>query len=213
MKNYRATRVMYLVVLMATTGAFVLLLTTTLQARQRSPIEVFNRERAREREEAERRRTLDRIRDDVRKPPVTDERRRSALVTQIKEDFHLIQVISNEMIRLTFTDRPLVYESLSEKAAEIKKRAARLRAVLRFTPPKDEKLLPKNPEAVDGEQLKSSLLMLRHSISSFVTNPLFQNLGSIDIELSEKASRDLREIIDLSNNIRQTAKRLDKTSR
>jgi hypothetical protein len=198
---------------MATTGVLLLVLTPALQAQQPSPIDVFNANRAREREEAERRMEMDRVMESTRRPAISTQRQSPALIMQIKEDFNLIQLTYNEMVRLAFTDRGLDYESLSEKAGDIMKRATRFRANINFSQLKDEKKIQKNPNAVDGEQLKASLLMLKHSISSFVNNPLFQNLGSIDIALSDKASRDLRDIIELSDSIKKTAKRLGKAPR
>jgi ABC-type oligopeptide transport system substrate-binding subunit len=197
----------------ATTGVLLLALTPAVQAQQRSPIDIFNENRAREREEAERRREMDRVMENNRRPTITDQRQRSALILQIKEDFNIIQLTYNEMVRLASTDRGLDYESFSEKAADIMKRATRFRANINVSQLKDEKKIQKNQNAVDGEQLKASLLMLGHSISRFVNNPLFQNLGAIDIKLSDKASRDLRDIIELSGSIRKTAKRLNKAHR
>jgi hypothetical protein len=210
MKTYRPDRPLSLVLLVATTGILLLALTPTLQAQQRSPIEIFNENRAREHEEAERRRELDRVMESNRRPAIPDQRQRSALIMQIKEDFNVIQLTYNEMVRLFSTDRGLDYESFSEKAADIMKRATRFRANINVSQLKDEKKIQKNQNAGDGEQLKVSLLMLGHSISRFVNNPLFQNLGAIDIKLSDKASRDLRDIIELSGSIRKTAKRLNK---
>ena len=79
------------------------------------------------------------------------------------------------MIRLAFTDRAPDYESLSEKAANVKRRAARLKDSIRFYELKDEKKTQNYQEAGDIKQLKASLLMLRQLINRFVNNPLFQN--------------------------------------
>jgi hypothetical protein len=210
MKIYLRERSLSLVVLMATTGVLLLVLTPALQAQQRSPIEVYNENRARARDEAERARDLDRVIETRRRPAIAAQRPSPALMMQIKEDFNVIQLAYNEMVRLASTDQGLNYKSLSEKAAEITKRATRFRDNINLSQLKDEKKIQKNQNAEDGEQLKASLLMLRDSISRFVNNPLFQNLGAIDVKLSDKASRDLRDIIELSDNIRKTAKRLDK---
>jgi hypothetical protein len=210
MKTYLRERSLSLVVLMATTGVLLLVLTPALQAQQRSPIEVYNENRARARDEAERARDLDRVIEARRRPAIAAQRPSPALMMQIKEDFNVIQLAYNEMVRLASTDQGLNYKSLSEKAGEITKRATRFRDNINLSQLKDEKKIQKNQNAEDGEQLKASLLMLRDSISRFVNNPLFKNLGAIDVKLSDKASRDLRDIIELSDNIRKNAKRLDK---
>ena len=88
MKVYRAKRVMSLVALTATTCAFVLVLTAPAQAQRGNPIDIYNAERARQREEDEHRRRLEHIKDEgFKKPAVTDPRLRAALMMQIKEDF------------------------------------------------------------------------------------------------------------------------------
>lgn len=211
MKAYRAKRAMSLVALIATMGLFVLALTTTTQAQQRNPIDVFNAERARQREEEEHRRRFEHIKDEgFKKPAVVDPRLKQALLAQIKEDFGLIQVLNNEMIRVAFADQ-LDYEILAAKASDLKRRAARLRDSIRFYELKDEKKSQTYQDAVNTTQLKQSLLTLRRLINRFVNSPLFQKPGVIDVQQSVQTSRDLRDIIELSDIIKRSAKKLDKT--
>ena len=54
-------------------------------------------------------------------------------------------------------------------------------------------------------------MTLHDLIVSFVTNPLFKNLGLVDAKLVTKASGDLRDIIQLSENIKKVAETLNKT--
>lgn len=186
---------------------------TAYAQRGPSPVDVFNANRERERREDEYRRSLDHIKEGDRKPPVTDPRRKQALVEQIKEDFNLIQVLNNEMIRAAFSDQALNFETLSDKAADIKKRATRLKATIRLPPPKEEKKSLEDQERDGLEQLKASLLLLRKSIGGFVNNPFFQHPGVVDVQQSAQASRDLQVIIELSDAIRKSAKKLDKGSK
>lgn len=192
----------------------ILLCVSTAYAQQRgSPIDIFNARRERDRQENEYRRTLEHMKEGDRKPPVTDPRQKLTLVAQIKEDFNLIQVLNNEMIRAAFSEQAIDFESLSDKAADIKKRATRLKATIKLPPPKDEKKSLEDQERNGPEQLKAALLLLRKSIGGFVNNPFFQHPGVVDVQLSAQASRDLQDIIELSDAIRKNAKRLDKGSK
>lgn len=211
MKAYRAKRAMSLVAVMATTGLFVLALATETQA-QRNPVDVFNAERARQREEDEHRRRFEHIKDEgFKKPAVVDPRLKQALLAQIKEDFSLIQVLNNEMIRVAFADQ-LDYELLAGKAADLKRRATRLRESIRFYELKDEKKNQTYQDASNTTQLKQSLLTLRRLINRFVNSPFFQKPGVMDVQQSAQTSRDLRDIIELSDIIKRSSKKLDKTS-
>lgn len=206
---------MRLAILTAASVALMLAFSTSLRAQGRNPIDVFNAERARQRAEAEQRRALEHILDGDIKPTVVDTRQKTMLMAQIKEDFHRIQVINNEMLRTAFTGRTPDYDSLSEKASDLKRRASRLRSIIKLPPPRDEKKKNLNSEAaVDNKAFKVSLVMLRDLIGSFVNNPYFQKKpGVIDVEQSDKASSDLRDIIELCEVIKKSAKRLDRTSR
>jgi hypothetical protein len=212
MKVYLRKRVINFVALAATTGALVLTLAASAQAQRGNPVEVFNRERARIREEDEHRRRLEHIRDEgFKKPAVTDPRLKLALLSQIKEDFALIQVLNNEMIRLAFVEKATDYETIAEKAADVKKRASRLRGSIRFDELKDEKKRTNYQEAGDLKQLKISLILLRQLINRFVNSPMFQNPGVIDAQRSTQTSRDIRDIVEISEIIRKGAKKLDKS--
>ena len=213
MKGYLTKPVVRLVVLMATVGALLSVLNISAQAQRANPIDVFNAERARQREQDEHERRLEHIRDEgFKKPPVTDPRLKMALMAQIKEDFTLIQVLNNEMIRLAFADGKPDYETLSEKAANVKKRASRLRESIKFYELKDEKKNQNFQDAANSQQFKESLLLLRRLIVRFVNSPLFQKPGVVDVQNSAQTSRDLRDIIELSDILRKSAKKLDKAS-
>jgi hypothetical protein len=214
MKDFPAKRVVKLTVVLVATGAFLFVFNSSIYA-QRNPIDIFNAERARQRAEAEQRRALEHIRDEGgMRPAVVDERYKRALMAQIREDFHRIQVINNEMLRTAFAERAPDYDSLSEKASDIKKRASRIKSMIRLPPPREERKQVKLVDAANHDELKESLVMLRNLIASFVNNPYFHKKpGVIDVQGSDKASSDLRDIIDLSELIRKNARRLDKGSR
>jgi hypothetical protein len=104
----------------------------------------------------------------------------------------------------------LDYRFISESTAEIMKRASRLKSNLVLPVPKDAEQ-GKPIEADAGEdQMKPRLKKLCLHIVSFVTNPMFETSGVLDIEQSTKASRDLENIIKFSESIAKSADRLAK---
>lgn len=212
MKGYRTKRVTSLALLTVTACALVLVLSAAAHAQRiGNPIDIYNARRAAEREEAMRRRELGNVRNATRAKLPVDPRRKQALIAQIREDFNTIQVLNNEMIRAAFTGQELDYASLYEKAGEMKKRANRLRDTIKFPDDQSEEREHTSQENFDEVRLKTSVLVLRNMVKSFVTNPLFQqHAGALDVQLSARANRDLRGIADLSDTIRKNVRRLDK---
>jgi len=125
------------------------------------------------------------------------------VIKLVKEDFGRIQEINGKIISsYTRGDAP-DYGYLSEAMAEINKRAARLNTNLLL------------PQLTKHEVLQpaegSPLIQLNDLIQHFVTNALFQNAGTIDAGLGVAARRDLENIIELSDRIRKSADRLQKS--
>jgi hypothetical protein len=58
------------------------------------------------------------------------------------------------------------------------------------------------------KEFKSALLLLDHSIMSFVNNPIFQKPNLVEIESATRASHDLAEIITLSATLKKIADNL-----
>lgn len=212
MKGYRTKRITGLALLTVAACALVLALPAAAHAqRSANPIEVYNARREADRIEALRKRELENIRNSTRAKIPLDPRRKQALVAQVREDFNAIQVLNNEMIRAAFATEGLDYDSLYEKAGEMKKRANRLRETIRFPEDAGEYTEHRSEGAVDDVRLKTSILVLRNLVRSFVTNPLFkQSAATLDVQLSAKANRDLRGIAALSDAIRRNARRLFK---
>jgi len=133
-------------------------------------------------------------------------------IKQVNEDFARIQEINVEMMRDYAEGKPPDYPHIAVAMSEIKKRASRLRGNL---------ILPSGDE-IAGVQAGSSsppkhsgrspLLDLNDLIVSFVTNPIFKNENTIDLELGARAKRDLAGIIDLSDRISRSAEKLGKTA-
>ena len=129
---------------------------------------------------------------------------------QINEDFKRIQVLNNELMSAVSSGRALNYKLISDNTAEIKRRANRLKLYLILPKLEDEKGGRPEQRATDTEQLKANLILLDEAVMSFVTNPLFQQPNVINVDLSSKASRSLKTIIDLSSLLKKSAEQLQK---
>lgn len=63
------------------------------------------------------------------------------------------------------------------------------------------------------EPIEESLMSLRKHIYDFVTNPLFESRGVLDLEQGRKAGRDLDWIIELSGSITKSGDKLKKPTK
>ncbi len=164
----------------------------------------IDRIRDQQRREAQLRRNPE----DAGQPP--DERAVKAAVKQLGEDFRRIQVIRNDVARALVRGGALDYARLSEQAAEIHKRALRMQAYLALqNAPKGGEILPGEVTRAAGEdELKGALVRLCRNIDSFVANPRFKSPEVLDVGANARARRDLREVISLSEGVRESADRL-----
>jgi len=126
------------------------------------------------------------------------------IVKLVQEDFGRIQEINAGVMKSYASGAPPDYKYLAEAMADINKRAGRLNTNL---------LLPQveNTEALEVKD-GSPLIQLNGLIVRFANNPIFKNANTIDAQDGVKAKRDLGYIIELSNRIRKSAERLDKSS-
>jgi hypothetical protein len=138
------------------------------------------------------------------KPP--DRRRAQEVVEQIKHDFEGLQESYNQIVLFMADKEGLNHkqDSVFRAVAEIKKYSTRLKTNLVLPEPKQEKA---RVEA-NNEQIEESLMSLRKHIYDFVTNPLFESPGVLDLEQGRKAGRDLNTIIKLSESITKSGDKL-----
>lgn len=137
-----------------------------------------------------------------------DPRHILAVGEQIKHDFDKLQESHNQLV-LSMADKDGVsrqHDSIFRAIAEIKKSAVRLKTNL---------ALPKTEQEKDrlmtiDDQLGNSLLSLRKYIYDFVTNPLFESRGVLDLKQGQKAGRDLESIIELSESLIKSEAKLEK---
>lgn len=135
----------------------------------------------------------------------------AATVSQVKQDFERIQAIHNDLVRVLAAHKPLDYKFVSDAAAEIKKCTNRLKSRLALPSSDDSVTGETRQEEASAGRIQPALLLLTNHIRRFVTNPLFETPGVIDIKLSTLASQDLKKIIELSDHVRKRADQLDKS--
>jgi hypothetical protein len=142
---------------------------------------------------------------------VSDPRLLQAVILQVKEDFERIQVVRNELVRITSANNALNFKFISDATGEIRKRSNRLKNNLALADPEGGEESKKNGVELDPEQMKDALLTLCNRIESFVKSSVFETPGVVDVEGSTKANSDLENMIQLSSNIRKNAQRLNNT--
>ena len=132
-----------------------------------------------------------------------------ATISQVKHDFERIQAIYNEIVRALAASKSLDYEFVSDATTEIKKCSTRLKNSLALpSSEQGDKSEQKQSDGAGDVPVDKALLALSNYIKSFITNPLFESSGVIDIKLSTMASHDLKKIIELSESIRKRADKL-----
>jgi hypothetical protein len=132
-------------------------------------------------------------------------------MSEIAEDYRDLQQVNNKMMAATMRAAAPDYELINKSAADIRRRAERLRENLALPAPeaKEEKRAEPKP-AGDAAGMKAALLALDRSIMSFVRSPLFKNTDVLDTEAAAKAARDLAEVIERSRLAAADAGRLGK---
>jgi hypothetical protein len=138
-----------------------------------------------------------------------DQRQLTAAIDQTKQDFKRIQLIRNDVVDYLVAKKPLDYQLVSEQAAEINKRAHRLKTFLMPSAPAEEKeKSAAHPTDYDGEQIKGALVRLCNTIYSFTGNAMFKDPSTVDAQKAAAAGGDLLAIIELSDNLKRSADRL-----
>ena len=126
----------------------------------------------------------------------------------VENEFERLQLANYSLAGLAGQESPPDYARIREEAAEVNKRAARLRVYLALPKPEDEQKQKK--EALARDALTPAVASLDALVNGFVWNPVFRRPDVVDAEQSLKASRDLDEIISLSERIRKCAEDLAK---
>src|SRR5688500_11344952 len=153
-------------------------------------------------------RDLDRL---VYKPPPRPRRVRPSF-QEVAEDFKQLQLRNYSLSQAVGRGAQLDYTRIRAEAAEVKRRALRLKESLLLPETNGEREPEVGAEIASPEGLKSAAASLNAVVNSFVWNPVFQSPGVIDLEKSSKAGGDLEEIIRLSEQIRRRAEGFGKSA-
>lgn len=141
-----------------------------------------------------------------------NERRRN-LFPQINEDFQRIQVIHNEIVRMLKSDQGLNYDRLAELTDDMKKRSARLRTNLALPEPEKGEAQRTHSDTIDDGHMKANIAELHDLVVDFVANPIFKNLGVVDSKVIDSASKNLDNIINISEEMKKEARILGKSKK
>lgn len=132
-------------------------------------------------------------------------------LAELQEDFKKIQVANLEMIRTLSKGGTPDLKFFADSAAEIKKRAARLKVNLVLPEPenKEEKrVIQDSPMSID--QLKRSILNLGKLVYNFVKSPFFREIDVVNPDEGKKVRQNLDDIIELSERIKKNSQTLSK---
>jgi len=182
-------------------AAVLLGLVTPVLAQTGPPEDRTNQERLRQQDMSRREYQLRNLGVTPNRP--SDDKQIKAVVAQIEQDFSRILILHNKIARATSSDQALDHSFISDVAAEIKKRASRLQTTLALREPTNHQQSAEKPIEFDDEGLKATLRVLCKQIKSFVTNPVIESPGTVNLVELANARRDLESIIELSDQIKK----------
>jgi len=128
---------------------------------------------------------------------------------QMREDFHQLQVVNNELMKSVFVKNSIDPKRLVASITEIRKRATRLKASLALGESEGElerKTNAMNCAPPEKFELSPTLLLMDRAVMNFVNNPLFQQPKVLDSKLAIKAENDLGEVLRLAGVINRLTK-------
>jgi hypothetical protein len=154
-------------------------------------------------------RNLEKLKDE---PPVMRRDTRPAY-TDVEQDFEQLQLVNYTLAGATAEGVALDYELIKKHAAEVSKRASRLKTYLSLPEVEGPKTQGRAADVQTPEGLRTAVASLDALVNSFAWNPVFRQPNVVDLEQSSKASRDLAGILTLSEQIRKGAAELFKSTK
>jgi hypothetical protein len=140
--------------------------------------------------------------------PTPRPRRQLPAYQDVAEEFRQLQLRNYRLSQAAGRGASLDYALIRAEAAEVKKRASRLKAYLLLPELGRDQKFDEGGQITSPAELMAAAASLNVLVKSFVWNPVFQRPGVVDMELSSKASHDLEGIIRLSDQIRRRAEGL-----
>lgn len=123
--------------------------------------------------------------------------------TEVAEDFKQLQLSNYSLAQAAQPGVQLDYALIKKEAAEIVKRASRLKSNLALPKPEEGRKADTKGKVLTPDELGPAIASLDALVNSFVGNPYFRRPEVADFEQTSKASRELAEIITLSERIRR----------
>jgi hypothetical protein len=131
---------------------------------------------------------------------------------KIKDDFRDLQSLNNKMMADAWMQDTLDYSSIAEMVSKIRTKANDLKEGLSLPESEKPQAALKRATVTTVRQFREELLLLDKTIMRFVTNPVFQAVNAVDVNLAKKASEDLQQVILLTVDLKQNAQKLRKTT-
>jgi hypothetical protein len=135
------------------------------------------------------------------------------LYRQVAEDFEQLQLRNYNLTVAAAPGTKLDYGQVGEEAAEVRRRASRLKSVLALPAVKKDEKKKVAGMSPTPDGVRAAIASLDALVRSFVWNPVFQRPDVLDAENSARAGRELEDILALSEQIREAAGALGKVSR
>ena len=143
-------------------------------------------------------------------PTKEDNAARVMVMRQIGEDFKELQLLNNKMMSEAWAKEDLNYGFLSEMMSRIRGKASRLKENMALPQPAHLEKAHPVQSISNASDFRSALMLLDRTIMSFISNPLFKQANTIELQAGVNARRDLENVIDLTNELKKTAARLGK---
>lgn len=129
---------------------------------------------------------------------------------QINEDFVRLQKVNNSLAQAVVTSDSIDLKLVAQSAAEIKKRADRLKLNLALPEPEPGAARNKIVVGPEAKHLRPALAALDIMVLRMVRNPLFKNPKLVDARQAPQVRRDLESIIELSAELKKRSEQLSK---
>ncbi|HEX8773247.1 MAG TPA: hypothetical protein VF735_06540 [Pyrinomonadaceae bacterium] len=206
--------------LMARTATTLILASAfalTARAQQRGAVTPSTLERERQARDAEIREQLDQERELMM--TMTEQLRNSAPSSrraprmdfeQINEDFVRLQKVNNSLAQAVVTSDSIDLKLVAQFAAEIKKRADRLKLNLSLPEPEPGAARNKIVVGPEAKHLRPALAALDIIVLRVARNPLFKNPKLVDARQAPQVRLDLETIIELCAELRKRSEQLSK---
>jgi hypothetical protein len=138
-----------------------------------------------------------------------DQKRNKMVAAEIQEDFEGLQAGYNRIVLTMASKKEPADDAVMNSVAEIRKCSTRLKTNLALPALDDKEKKEARSDAASDKM--EAILMLRKYVYSFVTNPLFESKGVLDLRQAKKAGQDLDMIIKLSESIKKEGDKLKNT--